>query len=364
MLMLTSLTRRGGRALLRPRVVATPPRRCVAAGRVGGRFRSSAASRVARAAAATDDDDADPLAERRAALVAAIEAALTKEARKADALRKEAKAAADAEAMAHRANLIFSNLYRIEDGASQISVEDWENGGEVVEITLSPKFRSAKEEADAGFKKARRLRRGSAVVEELLEASSAKSTVLEGLRGDAVDADGDALEMLEKRAAKKGATVLVVEAVPKPVEKKKKSTWTGRTFTSPAGVPILVGRSRKENDRLSLVIARDGDYWLHARNAPGAHVLLQLSRAPRYYSEPEPDCLQMAADLAAFYSDLRNEARADVTYTSPKHVTKPPRAPPGAVRLREELGTHVGRPDAVPDECKEKRGESGQVASW
>ena len=104
-------------------------------------------------------------------------------------------------------NLIFSNLYRIEDGATQISVEDWENGGEVVEITLSPKFRSAKDEADAGFKKARRLRRGSAVVEELLEASSAKSTVLEGLRGDAVDADDDALEMLERRAAKKGATV-------------------------------------------------------------------------------------------------------------------------------------------------------------
>ena len=93
-------------------------------------------------------------------------------------------------------------------------------------------------------------RRGSAVVEELLEASSAKSTVLEGLRGDAVDADGDALEMLERRAAKKGATVVEVEAAPKtPVEKKKKSTWTGRTFTSPAGVPILVGRSRKENDR-------------------------------------------------------------------------------------------------------------------
>ena len=125
MMLLTSLTRRGGRALLRPRVVATPPRRCV--------------SRVARGAAA---DGVDPLDVRRAALVDAIDAALTKEARKADALRKEAKAAADAEAMAHRANLIFSNLYRIEDGATQISVEDWENGGEVVEITFSPKFLS------------------------------------------------------------------------------------------------------------------------------------------------------------------------------------------------------------------------------
>ena len=125
--------------------------------------------------------------------------------------------------MAHRANLIFSNLYRIKDDATKISVEDWENGGEVVEITLSPKFRSAKDEADAGFKKARRLRRGSAVVEELLEASSAKSTVLEGLRGDAVDADGDALEMLEKRAAKKGATVVEVEARPKRRSRRRRS---------------------------------------------------------------------------------------------------------------------------------------------
>ena len=61
---------------------------------------------------------------------------------------------------------------------------------------------------------------------------------------------------------------------------------------------------------------------------------------------------------------LRGKARADGTDTAPNRVTRPRRAPPGAVRLREELGTHVGRPDQVPDECKEKRGESGQVASW
>ena len=120
---------------LRPRVVATPP---PALRRRRSRWRTLpkfTASRVARGAPPTATTG--PLVQRRAALVAAIDAALTKEARKADALRKEAKAAADAEAMAHRANLIFSNLYRIEDGATQISVEDWENGGEVVEITFS-----------------------------------------------------------------------------------------------------------------------------------------------------------------------------------------------------------------------------------
>ena len=113
-----------------------------------------------------------------------------------------------------------------------------------------------------------------------------------------------------------------------------------------------------------MVIARDGDYWLHARQSPGAHVLLQLSRAPRFYAEPDAACLQMAADLAAFYSDLRTERKADVTVTLPKHVSKPPRAPPGAVKLRQELATVVGRPDDVPDECKAKREESGDVSAW
>ena len=345
MMLLASLTRRGGRAF-----VATPPRRCV--------------SRVARGAAA---ESVDPLDVRRTALVAAIDAALTKEARKADALRKEAKAAADAEAMAHRANLIFSNLYRIDGTTKTIEVEDWENDGALVAIDLDPSFRSAKDEADAGFKKARRLRRGSAVVEGLLLESAERAEALENLAAEcAAAADDDALDIVAKRAAKRGAAPAAKPKpkAPPPSQRQKRREWTGRTFSSPAGVPILVGRSRRENDHLSLVIARDGDVWLHARNAPGAHVLLQLSRAPRFYREPDAACLAMAANLAAFYSDLRTEAKADVTYTSPKHISKPPKAPPGAVTLREELGNVVGRPDDVPDECKAKRDESGIASSW
>jgi len=91
---------------------------------------------------------------------------------------------------------------------------------------------------------------------------------------------------------------------------------------------------------------------------------LQLSRAPRFYATPEPDCLQMAADLAAFYSDLRTERKADVSYALPKYVTKPPRAPPGAVKVKKEEGVILGRPEDVPEECKERRLESGDKFAW
>lgn len=125
-------------------------------------------------------------------------------------------------------------------------------------------------------------------------------------------------------------------------------------------MPILVGRSRRENDRLSVGIARAGDVWFHARGAPGAHVLLQTSRRSKSdQSPPEPACLQAAADLAVFYSDLRSEARAEVSYTDPKHVRKPPSAPPGAVTMKQEDGVLLGRPDDVPEECREKRAQSG-----
>ena len=105
----------------------------------------------------------------------------------------------------------------------------------------------------------------------------------------------------------------------------------------------MVGRYRAENEQLSLKIARDPDVWFHVRGAPGAHVVLRMSLLPKA-TVADDDCMQMAADLAAFYSELRDERKALVAYTSPRHITKPNGAPLGAVRLREEDGTILGRP--------------------
>ena len=78
----------------------------------------------------------------------------------------------------------------------------------------------------------------------------------------------------------------------------------GRVFESAAGVPILVGRNKRENEQLSLHIGRHPDVWFHAREVPGAHVVLRMSVvAPRKKDGKQPgalqDCVQMAADLVS-----------------------------------------------------------------
>ena len=60
-----------------------------------------------------------------------------------------------------------------------------------------------------------------------------------------------------------------------------------------------------------------------------------------------------------FCSDYRHNGKAEVTMAEPKHIIKPPNAPLGAVKLRQELGVLVGLPDNVPEEVKEYRGQSG-----
>jgi len=103
--------------------------------------------------------------------------------------------------------------------------------------------------------------------------------------------------------------------------------------------------------------------FLHdsARGCPGAHVLIQQRRGSPPATEA---CLQFGADLAIFYSDTRSEPSFDVTTTEPKHLLKPRGAPLGAVKLRQESGTLVGRPGNVPEECKEARNASGQEAEY
>lgn len=117
-----------------------------------------------------------------------------------------------------------------------------------------------------------------------------------------------------------------------------------------------MGRNRRDNEAICFSLSRPTDIWMHSRGCPGAHVLLCRRRGSPEVTE---DDLQFAADLAVFYSDARTERRAPVTTAEPKHITKPRGAPPGAVSLRQEGKTLMGRPEMVSDDLKEAREQSG-----
>ena len=335
-----------------------------------------------------------------------IDTALRAEKRKRVSLEKEAKAVLAAERLSQWATLVVSNLYRInnESTASVVVVEDWENGGAPTELRFDASKGSPREQAEAAFISARRMRRGSTVVRDLVAQSMACEELLEQWRAVAAAAAAEAApeeewQALRAQILRDGKRLKLNVDVLKEEEEEagagdaasqrgetqqqqqvalyrsQTKGWDGREFVSPHGVPILVGRNRSENEQLSLRIACEPDVWMHVRGSPGAHVVLRMSSVVNNSKggnkkgkggggggrgggeQPRKECLQMCADLAAFYSELRDEKKALVTYAHPRHVVKPSGAPLGAVRLREEGGTIVGRPasDLIPADLKAAR---------
>ena len=102
--------------------------------------------------------------------------------KKRASLQKEAEAARKAERLSQWATLVVSNLYRIKDDTKSVVVEDWDNGGQETELTFDTTKGTPKQQADDAFKKARKMRRGSAVVAALIEQSEATEGKLDAWR--------------------------------------------------------------------------------------------------------------------------------------------------------------------------------------
>ena len=111
---------------------------------------------------------------------------------------------------------------------------------------------------------------------------------------------------------------------------------------------VLVGRTEKDNDTLSLKVAKSNDWWFHIRGMPGSHVVLKVPAG----EDPSRDILKMAASIAAFYSKARTGGVVAVSCTRARYVTKSRSAKSGTVQIRKESVLKV-RP-GLGEACKEK----------
>lgn len=102
-----------------------------------------------------------------------------------------------------------------------------------------------------------------------------------------------------------------------------------REFHDKKGRAILVGKGGKDNDALSIKIARGSDLWLHAHDHAGAHVVLRMNRNETI----DHEALLDAATLAAWYSKGKDDTVIDILYTWARDVRKPKGLPPGRVTV-------------------------------
>jgi len=120
--------------------------------------------------------------------------------------------------------------------------------------------------------------------------------------------------------------------------------FDGLIFYTPLGVPILVGTQGSHGDETLRQVSQGMDLWFQVEGYCGSRVLLRTSlmrslKGSKY-------CTQMAADLAAHYSDSRWENNVPIMYTDSRHVAKRG-SKSGQMKKRKSFGRIIGHPDAV-----------------
>lgn len=223
--------------------------------------------------------------------------------------------------------------------ADKLLVTDYfSEGTPTLEIEAEPND-SVSEAAERYFRLYSKARNARRVIEErrsLVEGQLQKANRLLHVIDEAIGARD--IETLQTFVAPEKKPIAVLRKKKQDVEFKG-----ARRFVSSDGFEILVGKKATDNDLLTFRVARSLDMWMHAADYPGSHVVI---RNPGRKVIPDRTLLE-AAQLAAFYSDARQQPKAAVNYTLKKFVNKPKKAAPGLVSL-SSFKTILVQPQVAP----------------
>lgn len=242
--------------------------------------------------------------------------------------------------------LLASLSFARRSGDVVIVPDPYDPGGREIVIPAPPN-RSLAQVADELFQKQRRSRRGLATAGARAEALMRRASRLEAL-----------LVVHERVAGEAGASDLEAEmraeGLPVGLVGSTRAARAAarvagprldgvRMVTSAEGWAILVGRTARDNDRLTFKIAAPDDIWLHAAGVPGAHVVI---RNPDRRASAPAGTLAEAARLALWYSEARSEAAGDVQWTRRKNVRRARGGTSGMVVLKrfETIRVRAQRP--------------------
>lgn len=258
------------------------------------------------------------------------------------ALQEESlQAAAEAEKWRIYGELVTANLYRLQKGDPVLEAENYyEPDSPPVSVPLDPQL-TPSQNAQTYFKKYNKARATRQAATARLEQSRQELAYLQEVETSVQLAeDPETLQQIrrelveegyltpEREGARAGKSDKTPPREPQPLK-----------LFLPGDYQVLVGKNNRQNDYITMRLARPEDIWLHTKDIPGAHVLIRTAGRP-----VTEDVLLQAACLAAFFSRAREATTVPVDYTLRKHVRKPKGAKPGYV-IYEEQKTLFVRPD-------------------
>ncbi|MBI1880985.1 MAG: NFACT family protein [Chloroflexi bacterium] len=288
-------------------------------------------------------DAASSYAAAKAPLLQALNDAHQKLVRRRQRLAEDAAIQANPTALKEKGEAILALAHQIKPGQKELVVTfpealSFQEGKSApLKIALDPAL-SASENAQEYFGRYRKALRAADEIPAQLEKIALEENYLEQLEQD--------LMMAENRPEIDAVAEELAAAGFRPLKRRdrqhKKSATRYLRLTAPAGATIWVGKNALQNAHLTFNRAAPDDLWLHARDVPGAHVII-----PTAQGLPTEADVFWAAAVAAYYSRARHDTSVEVDVTLKKYVRAIKGAVPGLVTYRNESTFHVA-PEA-PD---------------
>ena len=275
---------------------------------------------------------------RRHALSRSLARAIAKIERRIKAIGADLDRLIDADKLADQAASFVAAAARAPRGARSLSVTDWSSGEpKSIELALDP-AKTAREQLDAMFKRAKRLKLGGAIARKRLGEAEAAWEALAELGEQAKIAESyeviDALAIAARKAAPREFALGAGTSggTQKREGGKAAPSRPYRVFRGESGAKILAGKGAVGNDALTHHVARPHDLWLHAKGRTGAHVIVTLEKNTVCPS----DLLVEAAHVAAHFSEGREEGVIEIQYTPRRYLRKPRGAAAGLAIVERE----------------------------
>ncbi len=266
----------------------------------------------------------DPYAAAKRPVREALERARGRLERRRQTLERSLAEAEEADRWRQWGEWILAYAHTVTPGQEELVAETGD--GELLVIPLEPD-RSAVDNAQAYFARYRKAQRAAETVPSRLREAMLALRDLEQLEAD--------LELATNRPEVHEVREALIERGHLPAKTRQRRTPLPRSeplaLESPDGLTLVVGRNSRQNDQVTFRLAKSDDLWFHAQGVPGAHVIVRRSG-----QEVPSATIGRAAELAAYFSPLRDEADVIVVYTERRHVRRVPGAAPGLVTYRHE----------------------------
>ncbi|MFO8059033.1 MAG: NFACT RNA binding domain-containing protein [Bacillota bacterium] len=254
--------------------------------------------------------------------------------------RSDLRTARDAEKLRLFGELLTTYMHQVRRGMEEVTLPDYYDEGRPVTIPLDP-GKSPADNASRYFNRYRKLRRAEEIGRKRLRATREELTYIMSLldQVERAETTGELLEV-QSEAARSGYGD--TRGKRERGDRGGTASRPYRTFLTPSGARVHVGRNNRGNDHLVSRVASADDLWMHVKDIPGSHLILPGPWTDE--SPPPPGVLEESAILAAYHSAARQSSNVPVDYTLVRNVKKPRGAKPGMVTYRGQRTLYVTPP--------------------